>query len=170
MDPFYQQFLRAQFQCYDPIFKFPKAHDLLLRLETFLSKPPASYRPKDYGEKTFRIMIPYMEHKNPEVYNYLSDSMQRHFERRVREYFRDLIHQHISVMRRGGFTRKEIIDTFMEDHNLDSRYYDRIEREHKRYMNAEAVRKYKYAKKSRKTLSVKRHTTGTQSEKVINSH
>lgn len=155
LDPFYQMFLRNQFQEFEPVFKFPKATDLQRRLEVFLQKPPKDYRPQDYGEWTFKIMIPRMEHKNADTYNYLSKQMQKLFEDRVRSYFRDLMHNHISRLRRAGFNRKEIIIAFMEDYNIDMKYYDRIEKDHKRYMNAEAVRRYKHKEPINKKLSDK---------------
>jgi len=148
LHPFYQQFLRGQFQQTEQVFQFPKGHDLLMRLEFFLAKAPADFKPANYGKQTFRIEIPYMEHKDPFYYNYISENKSVLFARRIREYFRDVIHEEIGRARRKGFTRSEIIYGLMEELHISPTYFDLMEKEYKRYLQAERSRRFKKGKKT----------------------
>ncbi len=155
--PFYQEFLRGQFHEYEPVFKFPPRHDLLIRLERFLSTYP--HNPDDVfawndKKETFLIEIPFMEHKDPFYYNYLSKQKNALFARRIREYFRDIIHEDIGKAIRKGFTRTEIIYSLLDEFNISPVYYDLMEKEYKRYLQAERVRRFRRKNKTNRISSV----------------
>lgn len=155
LDPFFQSFLRSHFKEYEQIFEFPKGHDLLIRLEYLLAKPPADYKPKpESGDSSmFRIAIPYMEHKNIDSYTYMSLNAQRLFVSRIREYYKIIIHEEISSARRKGFQKDEIVLKIMEDFNLTNFNDDRIKRDYTRYLNTERFRRYRIDnKKNQKKL------------------
>lgn len=149
LEPFYQQFLRQQFSQHDIVFTFPAKHDLVKRLEAFLTKAPDNYKPAPRTEATFMISLPYMEHKSVAVYNYISAEKNRLFNSRVREYFHLVFHDHIIRYRKEGFYRKEIISIFLDDFKIEPKYSDRIEKEFNRYLKKEKNRRYN-KKKSEK--------------------
>lgn len=152
LDPFYQQFLRGWFLCKDPIFTFPKAHDLLMRLQVFLTKPPDSYIPQPASKDQLMIEIPFMEHKNVDVYNYISPALNQQFIARIREFFNMHFHERIAQLRKKHFLKEECIDIFMEENLIDPQYRDRLTKNYQRYIRNEYMRKYR--KKKEKNLSV----------------
>lgn len=152
LDPFLQQFLRGHFKCQEPIFIFPKGEDLLLRLEYFLSIPPRDFRPSNFGEWTFRIQVPAMEHKNPLSYFYLSEKKMILFSTRIRNFQRDVFHELIGVGIRRGMYKSEIIQSLMEDYNIDPKFEDRIQREWSRYK--ESIRLREFRERSKKSCQL----------------
>jgi hypothetical protein len=151
LDPFYQAFLRSQFNVEEEVFEFPKGHDLLIRLEAFVTRTPVNYRAQDYGENTFRINLPHMEHKNVLYYNYLSDKKQTLFATRIRNYYQAIIHEEISKQISKGFQKDETIICLMEDFNIPSKYEDRIKRDYSRWKLAESQRRFR--RKNRKKIA-----------------
>ena len=154
LDTFFQEFLRAQFNQFDPVFTFSKGHDLLLRMERYLTSPPEDFKPVSYGDETFRIELPYMEHKNPNVHFYMSDRKQKLFSARVRDYFREIFHEEIRKYRSKNFNKNEAIICFMEDFKISEQYEDRLIKAYNRYMDIERARRFRRYRKSRKSLSV----------------
>jgi hypothetical protein len=154
LDPFYQEFLRAQFNQWNPVFTFPKGHDLLLRLERYLTTPPIDFKLIEFGEESFRVEIPYMEIKNPNVYFYLSDKKMKLFNQRTRDYFREIFHEEIRKYRSKNFNKNEAIICFMEDFRISERYEDRLIKAYNRYMEIERMRRFRCRQKRRKSLSV----------------
>jgi hypothetical protein len=154
LDPFLQEFLRAQFNQYDPVFTFSKGHDLLLRLERYLTIPPRDFKPVEYGQETFRIEIPYMELKNPSVHFFISDRKQKIFSSRVRDYFREIFHDEMRKSRSRNESKKEAIICFMEDYRISDEYEDRLVKAYNRYMEIERQRRFRRRRKQRKMLSV----------------
>jgi hypothetical protein len=155
LDPFFQEFLRGQFNQWDPVFTFPKNHDLLLRLERYLTMPPHDFKVISYGDETFRIELPYMELKNPSVHFYLSDIKMKMFSDRVRDYFREIFHEEIRKYRSRNFNKNEAVICFMEDFRISEQHEDRLIKAYNRYMEIERCRRYRYRQKRRKSLSVK---------------
>lgn len=143
MEPFFQRFLCAQFdQERNDVFVFPARHDFN-KLLSFLVQPvPADYKPLDYGEWTFRILLPHMEHKNVAVYNYLSQKGQRTFMNRVRGYMNMLFHDEMSKAVFGhGMTRIEVVDHLADSFGFTTDDYDRLLKEFHRWRNAETMRR-----------------------------
>jgi len=157
LDPFYQQFLRAQFHNADIVFRFPPRHDLLMRLECFLTKTPLNYKRQDYGENTFRIELPYMEHKDVMYYNYLSENSQALFAQRVKDFYRMIVHELFADYRRKGFFKTEIVYLIIEDFSFTTSDYDRILKDFNRFVACEKSRRFTQRQKDNKKTSVK-HT------------
>ena len=155
LDPFYQEFLRAQFNQKNLVFTFPKGHDLLLRVERYLTTPPIDFKPVTYGPETFRIELPFMEVKNPNVHFYISDRKQKIFTARVRDYFREIFHEEMRKYRSKNFNKNEAIICFLEDFNISEIYEDRLVKAYNRYIDIERARRFRRYRRSRKSLSVK---------------
>lgn len=154
LDPYYQVFLRAHFNQYEQVFSFPKSHDLLIRLEYYLSPVPKDFIPQpDTNAENFRIAIPYMEHKNPDYYNYLSEKAQSLFVSRIRKYYNIIIHEEISEARRKGFRKNEIVLKIMEDFTLTNFSEDRMKRDYTRYLTAERFRRFANKSNYKKNLA-----------------
>lgn len=154
LEPFYQHFLRQHFSQHDTLFAFPPKHDLLKRLQAFLTKTPDNYKPLSQNETTFSISLPFMEHKNVAVYNCITAEKNNLFASRVREYFHLVFHDYISRYRKEGFYRNEIISIFMDDFKIEPKHSDRIEKEFNRYLQKERFRRFAKIKKQ-KSLSGK---------------
>lgn len=147
LDPFYQRFLRKQFDDFNPVFNFPKGHDLSLRFQFYLSTKSAS-KPDKYGIEEFRIEVPYMEHKSPLYYNYMSPNFQHKFQSRVREFWRDVSHELLGKWNRYGFNREECIQKLMEEFDFTPDDEERVRREWKRYRETERLRRFRNKNKS----------------------
>lgn len=150
LDPFYQSFLLHQFGYSEfvPVFSFPKGHDLSTRFQFYLSKPPSGYKGEDHGKWSFKIEIPYMEHKNPKVYRYMSPKQQSAFQVRVRRFWQDVSHEIIGKEKRRGFLKEEIIQKLMEDFGFEEEHRDRIKREYSRYLQSERLRRFRSKKRN----------------------
>ena len=155
LDPFYQAFLFKQFGFSElaPIFEFPKGHDLSLRFQFCLSRAPYKYKGEDHGEWSFKIEIPYMEHKDPKYYRYMSPTMQGIFHKRVRSFWKDVSHEIIGKEKRAGYEKEEIIEKLMEDFGFDERFRDRVRREYSRYLQAERNRRFRRKEKVLKNVN-----------------
>lgn len=141
LDPFYQQFLREQFQEYETVFRFPKGHDLSLRFQFYLSLAPNN-QPEKYGESEFKIEIPYMEHKSPFYYNYMSPNFQQKFQTRIREFWRDVSHEIMGRWIREGYTKEEVVQKIVEEYGFTEDDEERVRREYKRYRETERYRRF----------------------------
>jgi hypothetical protein len=153
LDPFYQEFLRGHFNWYDPVFAFPKGHDLLKRLEYYLTPPPKDWKLQDFGEWTFRIEIPLMEWKDADCYNYLSERKNKMFEIAVREYYRVIMHTEIGKAIKDHVPKNDIIFCFMDDFNISQDYYDRIIKDFDRWIKLEKMRRYRRKKNKKNRIS-----------------
>ena len=154
LHPFYQEFLRGYFQQHELVFKFPKKHDLLTRLEQFVSIQPENRETDWISDKdcnAFLIELPYMEHKDPFYYNYISQNKSRLYAHRVREFFRDVYHEFVGRLERDGFYREEIIYIFLEEFHISPDYTDWLKKELYLYKKSLSARKHrKKRKKSHK--------------------
>lgn len=151
LDPFYQQFLRYQFQEYEPIFRFPKSHDLSLRFQFYLSRNPVG-RADKYGSSEFKIEVPYMEHKSPLYYNYMSPIFQQKFQTRIREFWRDVSHELMGRWCRDGFSKEDVVQKIIEDFGFTPDDEERVRREYKRYRETERQRRFKNKHKMLKSV------------------
>lgn len=149
LDPFYQAFLFRQFGYAEesPVFAFPKGHDLSLNFQFFLSMPPRHYIPEDYGKWTFKIEIPYMEHKNPKSYRYISPKQQSSLQKRIRDYWQDISHHIIGRAKREGYQKEEIIQYLIDEFKFAEEHRDRIRRDYSRYLQTERNRRHRLNKK-----------------------
>ena len=163
LDPFYQAFLRARFQIPEgEPFRFSKGHDLSLFFQAMLRPLPADFRETDYGQWAFRIEIPYMEHKNPLTYRYISPERMVMFSSRVMRYWKMIAHDIITQARKMGMEKKEIIFFLLEELDIPLQYSDRVERDYSRYLAEERTRHFRV--KNKKLKNVKK-----MSDKSLNS-
>lgn len=152
LDPFYQQFLIHQFsQESDPVFAFPKGHDLSLRFQFYLTcrKYPQQKIKDDWA---FKIEIPWMEHKTPFYYNQISPNFQKKFQTRIREFWRDVSHEMMGKWIRAGFTKEEVVQKIVEEFVFGVEDEERIRREYKRYRESERLRRYRARRKQLKNV------------------
>ncbi len=150
LDPFLQEFLRGHFHQKDAIFEFPKGHELLIRLEWYLSQPPRDYPIKvEPHPWDFHIAIPKMEHKDPFYYNFISEMKNRMLQNRIRNYFRVIFHEEIHKARKKGFYKNEIIYQLMDEWEISSKYEDRLLKDYDRYLTYERTRRYKHTLRRR---------------------
>jgi hypothetical protein len=143
LDRFYQQFLRGHFGVDANPFIFPNRHDLLLRFEAFLSIAPRDWKPVQLGEEAFHIEIPYMEHKDPNCYNYISKEKNNLFAVRVREFQRMIFHEEFRSLKKTGYNRQECIQIMLEDFGIDQTYFDRVVKEYDRWLISQRQLRYK---------------------------
>jgi hypothetical protein len=149
LDPFFQRFLRAQFeQENDDVFVFPSRHDFNALLAFLVQPVPGDYSPPNYGDWTFRIALPHMEHKNVETYNYLPVKAQQTFSNKVRRYMNRQFHDELGeAICRHGFTRTEAIDYLAYSFGFLAEDYDRLLKEYQRWRKAENMRKWRRRKR-----------------------
>jgi hypothetical protein len=153
LDPFYQAFLRSRFEQKDiDVFSFPKGHDLSLLFQFLLKPKPSDPELIEPAEWVFGIDVPYMEHKNPFTYNYISKTRTIILASRIMRYWKMVSHDIISESRRKGMEKKEVIYFLLEELELSDDYMDRIEREYSRYLLEERQRKFLCKKKLLKNV------------------
>jgi len=137
LDPFYQHFLREHFNQRDEIvFSFPKGHDLLKKFEILLTKYPLDKSQPDHGESKFMIEVPYMQHKNPYVYNYISETRNNILGATIKNFTKMIFHEHMNKYAKVGFQKKQCIEIFMEEYNIDPKYQDRLTKDYQRWIEA----------------------------------
>lgn len=163
LDPFYQAFLRARFQVPpgEP-FRFSKGHDLSLFFQAMLRPLPADYREPDFGQNAFVVEIPWMEHKNPLTYRYVSPERNVMFCGRVMRYWKMVAHDIIYQARKMGMEKKEIIFFLLEELEIPLQYSDRVERDYSRYLAEERTRQFRM--KNKRVKNVKK-----MSDRTLNS-
>lgn len=142
IDPFYQRFLRVQLNQHEKVFEFPKGHDLSIVFQFFVSKAPDDFQPPKPSDELLEVAIPYMEHKNPLVYNFISERSNTFLVTRIREYQRSVFHEEIGKRKQKGLHKDEIIWQLIDEYSLSESDYDRVSRAYSRYLNAERQRKY----------------------------
>lgn len=158
LHPLYQQFLKGWFDCFEPIFSFPKRHDLLMALGTYTQKKPIDYIIKASNQKDdheFMIELPWLEHKNPDTYNYLSENALTHFASNVRSYYRLQFHLRMSdllikkplIKAEFKFDIEACIDIWMEENFIDPAHRETIMKEFQRWRKNERQRKYRHKKR-----------------------
>lgn len=102
----------------EPVF-LPKQHDLNSLL-SFLVKPtPKTYVPQPSDSASLRIRIPFFNHKNPAVHNYLSPRAQVIFEKRVRQIFYCDMIDYASASLLLGLEVEESLYMYLESHNIE---------------------------------------------------
>jgi hypothetical protein len=149
LDPFFQRFLRTQFeQERDDVFVFPARHDFNALLAFLVQPVPSDYKTPDFGKWTFRVALPYMEYKNVNVYNYLSKKAQQTFSNKVRRYMNRLFHDELGeAVCRYGLTRTEALDHLVDTFGFLPEDYDRLLKEYQRWRKAENMRRLRRRKK-----------------------
>jgi hypothetical protein len=153
LDPFYQAFLRSRFQVPDDqVFRFSKGHDLSLFFQAMLRPAPPHFEDPDFGEDTFIVEIPFMEHKNPATYRYVSPERMVMFSSRVMRYWKMIAHDIISQARKMGMEKKEIIFYLLEELEIPLQYSDRVERDYSRYLAEERTRHFRMKNKKLKNV------------------
>jgi hypothetical protein len=105
--------------------------------------------PPDWG---FKVYVPYMEHKNPQTYNYISEKRSVVLGSRIMRYWKMVSHDIISDARRRGMEKKEVVYFLLEEMDLPDYYTDRIEREYSRYLLEERQRRFLCKKKMLKNV------------------
>lgn len=150
LDPFFQRFLRTQFeQKDDAVFVFPPRHDFNNLLSFLVQPVPSDYKTPDYKDWTFRILLPNMEHKNVQVYNYLSKKAQQTFSNKVRRYMNRMFHDELGeAVCRYGLTRIEAIDHLTDTFGFLPEDQDRLLKEYQRWRKAENMRRFRKKKKN----------------------
>jgi hypothetical protein len=124
-------------------FEFPKGHLFNRSLYFLLQKPPAGWRPKNYGRENAQVAVPFLEEKDPSVYFYLSDRKQLIFRDRVRDLFMSKFHGYILAAHASGImSRNDIVEAFAEEAGLChvQSVYDLLEKDYKRFLDATRIR------------------------------
>jgi len=157
MEPFLQRFLCFQFgRVMGSDFAFPNRHDFNRLLEFMLMPCPNDYKPRNYGENQFRIVIPMMQHKNVATFNYLSETRQGVFCNKVRRYMYMLFHEQLTeAILQQGYTRIEAIDHLREESGFTPDDYDRLVKEYQRWTKKEYNRRYNNNVKHKKRIREK---------------
>lgn len=155
LDPFYQRFLCFNFpqedgmpQKFGKAFEFPARNDFSTWIGFSVSRCPEDYRTPQYGEHEFRIRIPYLEHKNPEYFNFISEKRQRIFKRMVHDYMAMLFHDELKkAIDKFGYNRMEAIDHLQEEFGFTPDDYDRLLKEYQRWMKKRQMQRYRVKKR-----------------------
>lgn len=144
LEPFYQRFLRANFRQEEgKPFSFPVRNDFSTWIGFSVMRRPHPFDFPDYGESRFEIVIPYLEHKNPAFYNYLSEKRQRTFRRMVYDLMKMLFHIELKqAIDKYGYTRIEAIDHLTEEFGFLPEDYDRLVKEYQRWLRRMQDQRY----------------------------
>ena len=130
-------------------------------LGTLTKKKPKDYvfKAPNWGNDKFMIELPWLDHKHPDVYNYLSDNSITHFASYVRSFYQLHFHERMSKLikefgsMREGQMKLNIemcIDIWIEENGIDPQYKDTIVKEFQRWRKAEGQRKYRRRKRLQK--------------------
>lgn len=136
LDPFLQQFLRGYFECDEVVFSFPRQSGkcwLPLAFKTALWYAPRDFRPKTYGDETFRIEIPEMKDKDPEYHNYISDRANSEFGKAIRSFYSSVAYSFFDEAKYARYGPKSIISMFIDRYSIDPVFEDRVARDYSRY-------------------------------------
>lgn len=146
LEPFYQQFLKSQFECNELVFTFPKGHDLQTALTLLLNKNPYGNAYPDYGTQSFRIELYYSRTKDIRIFNYISERAGNMFASKVHEFYGMVFHEFYAKHYRT-FNHKDIVYLWLEKNRFDESHYDRIERDARRYRKRNYDQTYLQKKK-----------------------
>ncbi|WP_289054190.1 hypothetical protein [Carboxylicivirga marina] len=142
LEPFFQQFLRVQFEQADgEVFKFPKGHNLNSRLNLVLTREPFNFNGHHYGEYEFKVGLYYASDFDIRQKNYVSPRQARSFAGYVRDFHNMLFHE-FYARRFKLLGHKETVYLWMETYDFDESSYERLEREARRYRRKNINRKY----------------------------
>lgn len=149
VEPFVRRFLYAHFnEKADRPFAFPSRHKFNRLIEDLLFKPPLDYRKQDYCDNTMEFVIPHLEFKNEAVYNYMPESMQRVFNRRISIYITDIFELKFrNLIRNQGMTKEEAISNLQFEFGFLPEDNDRLIKHYYRWIRSEYNRKYRRKKK-----------------------
>lgn len=147
LDPYFQQFLRGYYRIESLIFKFPREdYDELHIARIFndlLDSPPKDFKPESFGKNEFLIEVPFQDHKDPFYCNYLSQTANEKFAKKVFEAFRDDFYDFIKEKRAIGWKEyKDIIELYMDNRQIDTKYFDRLTKDYQRWRIIKNKRKY----------------------------
>lgn len=158
MDVHYQRFLRRQFKSYGDLFEFPQRHQFNVMLDLFVAVAPEGYEEPDYGENTFRILLPATEYGDMKR-NWLSETRERIFKQKVRDYYEWIVTEQIGRLMKGSrgndpvsLNRKECTLALIDEYGFDdgdSDSYDRLYKLVSRYNKREMERRYRVERKER---------------------
>jgi hypothetical protein len=154
LDKHYQRFLRKQFNCYNDIFEFPNKHKFNTILEFFVSNAPDDFTDPDWGENSFKILLPSLEYENDNL-RYLSVVKEKAFKSKIREYYEWIIIDRVKKMMalyrkdKDGiafkFDREQATIELIDEYGFDQGDCDSFDRLYKlvtRYNRKEIARRY----------------------------
>lgn len=153
LDKFLQVFLRGKYDNFEIIFKFPRASQknyIPFSIEEALWYPPKDYKPKEFGEKAFKIELPEMSSKDPQSMNYISDTAMNGLQRIIQNFYYKDWYTHIDKMLAAQFSKTEIINEFIERYSIPEKYRDRLDRDYSRYKNHHYIKAWRKREKNTK--------------------
>ena len=146
LDKFYQAFLRNYYECNDIVFHFPREDSDKLGIarmfRTLLITPPLDYKPVEYGDNKFLIEVPEQHDRSSFYYNYLSQRRIVIFVKYIESSFKFFFHLKMMEYMNEGHSIKNSIILFMDEHQLDSIYTDRLTKDFQRWRNCLRVKKH----------------------------
>lgn len=171
LDPFLQHLLRFESQIVEGVFRFKKNSDLSVKLGVMLKRYPSRvlshsewygnldlqwfYPPTILRKKhahDFEIELPYQEHKNVLYYNYLSPKAELILQKHIKQYYTMIFHEEMNRLRNMGFQKKECLQIFMEQKDIDEDNLDRLQKDYYRYIKKSS--KIKSLKKPKKHIEI----------------
>lgn len=117
MKPWLKAWVLSSYNKTEPVF-FPKQDKINSILADVLQKPPFKHKPKPYNREDLQIVLPYYEHPNTNVFNYLSKTSELIIEDWINQQFMVCF---IKAMNRGavlGIPISLAITSFMEKYKL----------------------------------------------------
>lgn len=155
LDPFYQRFLRSYYNCEEPVMEFPCREDFNILLAHLVGKTPKiksgeKLEKKDFGEYTFIVALPYIEHKDVFYYNHFSERSLQIFQTKVYDFFKMIFHGDLNhSVHNLGIPKNDAIRLFMEKYNLLVDDEDRIKKGYYRYEKRLLTEFYRWNQKKR---------------------
>lgn len=152
IDPFYQNFLKEMFdQRNSAVIEFPKNHILQKSLVLLLKPHPEIPEFPDNYNKAWKcaISVPYSQEKDPYYFNYISKRGNNLLSSKIRDFYMIIAHDEMIKYRNQGYEHKDVVVLFMDQYNIDMKYYDRVLKDWQRFRNK--FRQKKYRKKQHKS-------------------
>jgi hypothetical protein len=152
LDPFYQQYLRGLYNCFDEIFCFPRASRreyLLYSIIPLLWYPPKDFRLPDCDKESFKISLPINDSKNVLAMNYISERGIMTFIGIIKDFYYARWYEFCDQRFFCGWGPYDIVDDFIEKYKIDPGYRERLLKDFTRFKN------YYYQKIYRKKVKSK---------------
>jgi hypothetical protein len=125
--------------------EFPKKDRFNTMISFALQKPPADYKGEpSYGNETLKIMLPFMEYKNVDSWNYLSPMAQADIASKMKAFLKAEFHSFMDDAKNNGFNQVSACYMFMEQNDISPVAFDMFKRERNRYLQRIRERRHRH--------------------------
>lgn len=135
--PMYASFLQGYYNCYAPVFSFPREDfdqlDLAYEFKRRLKRIPQTYKPEKIAQDDFLIEIPNSKDRPASSFSFMSSINKETFVKTIKIVMHTILRDRINKNRSMGLEIKDSIRDAMDYYGIPQDHFESIRKEYQRW-------------------------------------